>query len=156
MKKGVFYIAIGGGILVLLTVGYLLGVGKTTKKLAPQLVAGEKIYQLISSKVSLDLIARGKIEKIEKRDLFLDWEGEKLTVSLKEDAKIVDLPFPLGPEIKGIIINLESPYLKEIDFKDLKVGDWVNVYLEVKREGTFKGKGVVRFITFSPSPEIKY
>lgn len=146
MKKGILYLIAGIGILILLTVGYLLGAIETSKRLTPQAIAGEKIYELISSKVTIDLIARGKIEKIEGRNLFLDWKGAKLTLFLKENAKIVDLPFfILGPEIEGMIINLESPYMRTVEFKDLKVGDWVEVYLNVKKDGSFEGKGVLRF-----------
>jgi hypothetical protein len=135
--------------VVIFLVGVLLGKVATMKVLKPKAEAGERMFKLINSKTS-NLILVGTISEINGRNIVVKSEDETLPILIKDDAKIINLPFALTPEMKGFIMDIDKAppsqlYYNTISFEDLKVNDTVNVYLEVNEKGEYQGKGVVRF-----------
>jgi len=137
MKKTIL-ITIGIIILVLIigSIGYQIGLkgglglffgGKSGR-------ASTEILALVKSKVvqSQWASARGQVTKIEDRTLTLTANGDKLAIPIKEEAELVGL-------VKG---EGGAPVPKEIEFKDIKVGDEVMVQIEITAEGQFAGGNV--------------
>lgn len=139
MKKYVL-IAIGviGGFILLslsFSYGYFLG-----QKGIEETKLETSISNLLESKLVRDLraVAEGEITKIVDRTLTLTSEGETLEIPIEEEAKIIAVVLKEAAEGKVI-----SPESKEIEFKDIKIGDKVTVQINLNTDGEVEGVTVV-------------
>ncbi len=141
MKKEILIvIAIIGG-LVLLGIGYSLGL--SSGKAIPEKKAeeGPKIETLLAKLLESQVIrglvttASGQVTEISGRDLTLSREGDTLTVVIREDAPIYRLVPPEGG-------TAEPGVRKEIKFEDIKADDHVNIACQLKTDATLEGVDV--------------
>ncbi len=142
-------IIIGG--IVLLGFGYLAGISLEQEKTGPQLEKLEKFEKMInvlnslnSSKIIASIIAFGEVTKISDRTVTLTYGTENLPVRIKEDAKIYSFIMP-APNNKGEQVISGIPEQKNAEFKDIKVGDNLNVSLRILPEGELEGLSVIIF-----------
>jgi len=115
--------------IVFLGVGYFAGVTLEKQKMVPELekiTKAAKILNAINSKVIPSPIAFGEITKISGRIVTLNYAGESLDISVKDNAQIYSF----------------SQGQKQIDFSQIKVGDWLNITIEVLPDGQVQGLSV--------------
>ncbi|MBU4274882.1 hypothetical protein KKE19_03665 [Patescibacteria group bacterium] len=143
--------AIIGGV-VLLGVGYLVGVGLEKDKTGPQLEKLEKAANILNSLSSLKIIAStiafGEVTKISDRTITLTYGTENLPIRIKEDAKISSFILP-APNDKGEQIISDIPEQKTAEFGDIKVGDNLNISLRILPDGEIEGISVIIFSPFN-------
>ena len=129
--------------IVFLGVGYFAGVTLEKQKNAPELEKIEratKILRAVNSRVIPSPVAFGEITNISGRVLTLAYAGESLDILIKENAQIYFLPqVTAGTQ--------DTVKERNIDFSEIKVGDWSNITLEISPDGQVEGLSV---ITFSP------
>lgn len=140
--------AVIGGI-VLLVGSFFIGVFLQAQKTAPRIEEASKIIKLVNSKLILTIITNGKITNISERTITLSNEGESFAVFVKENAEISSVVFSENEEGKNG--SSVGPVQKRIEFKDIKIGDYANVSLEILPEGELKAKSVIVYPGF---PEI--
>ena len=136
---------IGG--LALLIVGCFIGILFQTQKTAPQL----KQAEAISSKVISTIIAVGEVTNISERNVTLVSEKEKLTIFVRENARIISFVYPEVEEGEEGILT--GPVRERIEFKDIKVGDNLNVDLKILPDG---GLETISVIVLSSFPETNH
>ena len=132
-KNNLIFLLVGG--LVLLGLGYIIGQAQTESSQTET-----PLSSLIESKVTkgLSTTALGEVIEISGRNITLSNEGDILTISIKEDATIARLAPPTE--------TTEAPQpaaRKEIEFAEIKVGDWVNIASQLKADGTLEGIDVM-------------
>jgi len=143
--------AIIGGI-VFLGAGYLVGVGLERAETGPQIEklnkAADILKVLSSLKVIPSVIAFGEVTKISNRTVTLTYGTENLAIRIKEDAKISSYNMP-APNDKGEQIISDIPGQKNAEFKDIKIGDKLNVSLKILPDGEIEGLSVIIFPSFN-------
>ena len=135
-KNLILLIAVG---LIFLGLGYVFGLSSAQKGIEQSQV-GTSLSDLLASKIigQLSTVASGDITEISGRNITLSNEGDILTISIKEDATIARLAPPTE--------TTEAPQpaaRKEIEFAEIKVGDWVNIASQLKADGTLEGIDVM-------------
>ena len=135
------------GVIAVLAVGCLGGILFQTQKAAPQAEKSEELIELMSSKMVPSVVAVGEVTAISGRNITLRAhtnQDESLTVPIviTRDAELSS--FVITTEEDGTII-LGGPSRETIKFKDIKVGDNVNVSLKISSDGTFQGVSVIVF-----------
>jgi len=117
------------GVLIIFILGCLAGIYLEKQKMVPELekiTKAAKILNAINSKVIPSPIAFGEITKISGRIVTLNYAGESLDISVKDNAQIYSF----------------SQGQKQIDFSQIKVGDWLNITIEVLPDGQVQGLSV--------------
>jgi hypothetical protein len=140
MKKTVL-IGIGVLILILLISSFSYQLGKQAglmigaeqeeeeeEELAPITPTLEESKVIQSQWAS----ARGEVTEIKNRTLTLVANGDSLTVPIREGAELI----AMIRKDEGV-----GSEPKEIEFKEIKVGDRIVVQMELV-EGSFEGRGV--------------
>lgn len=112
----------------------------------PQIKKNIKIFNLLDSELILDLVGVGQVSKIENNVLTLTLEEEVLSIPLSNDVKVINMNFSLGYPLLAFVIDPSSPGLVFGDLSEIKPGDIVNVYLEIDKNGNYKGKVIVKFL----------
>ena len=137
MKKTV---SIGIGILILILLissfsyqlgkqaGLMIGAEQEEEEITPIIPTLEESKVIQSQWAS----ARGEVTEIKDRALTLVANGDTLTVSVRENAELIAM-------IRKAEGTGSDP--KEIEFKEIKVGDKIVVQMELV-EGNFEGRGV--------------
>ena len=125
--------------------GYLLGVSQENKRLEPQIESLGKLADvsaaLTSSKLITTIIAFGKVTSVSGRIVTLAARNESLQVSIKQDAKISSLVSPTATD--GSVSGF--PQEMAVEFKDIKVGDSLNINMKMLPDGQLEGSLVVIF-----------
>jgi len=142
----VIIVLIGGAIL--LGAGYLAGVSLEKERTAPDLEKLEKLEKINnvlnsfnSLKVIPSIVAFGEVTEISGRTVTLTYGAENLPIKIKENAKISSLT-ALVPDVEG---GQVVPEQKTVEFKDIKIGDNLNVSLRLLPEGELEGLSVIIF-----------
>jgi hypothetical protein len=131
-NKNLVFIIIGS--LLLLAIGYVLG--SVTKLAVPVEKPLSPLTKLMGSKVirPITVTASGKIIEISNRTLTLGAEGDVWIIPIREDALIHRL---LPPEEAK-----ETPWAGAT-FEEMKIGDTVDIYADLKADGSLEGKQVL-------------
>lgn len=137
MKKTV---SIGIGVLILILLisslsyqlgkqaGLMIGAEQEEEEITPIIPTLEESKVIQSQWAS----ARGEVTEIKDRALTLVANGDSLTVPIMENAELIAM-------IRKAEGAGSDP--KEIEFKEIKVGDKIVVQMELV-EGNFEGRGV--------------
>jgi len=143
MPKKNLIVAIVISLILGIILGYFLGLKKSKQIILekPQERLQENNF-LIPGRLKMihdwTAVASGKITKISDRVLTLVANGNNLEIPITEGAKII--PFVPGtPREEG---EKEAP--KEIEFKDLKIGNRVDVLITIK-DSELKGFHIIVF-----------
>lgn len=139
--------AVIGGV-VILAVGYLGGILFQTQKTASQLEESGKLIEVMSSKIIPSIVAVGEIVGISGRTIILRaYANEEkpftFSIEIREDAELTSFVFSAAEEGEEVVIG--GSIREEIEFKDIKVGDNVNITLKILSDGSFKGISVIVF-----------
>jgi hypothetical protein len=136
-KNNLIVMAIIGGI-ILGGLGFYCGLGYANNKVS-QIKVESPLAGLFSSKVisGLTVATVGQIKEISGRNLILTAEGSDLTVFVKEDASI-DRFLPA----KGDSKVPQTMSIEKIKFEDMKVGDNVNIFCNLKTDLSLEGVNV--------------
>lgn len=135
MKKGqIILIIIGTLILIGFISSFSYWLGKESVEVKSEIVAPNSL----ESKVIKNWFATGEITKISDHILTLTNEGDTLDILIKKDVKIDRL---VTPEKRKGIPQVESG----IKFKEIKVGDRVDISGKLKVDGSFEGENITIF-----------
>ena len=132
-------VAIIGGI-ALLVIGCYAGILIQTQKVAPRAPRVEKALKVMewaNSKVISFIGAAGKVTNISGRILTVTSEEENLEIPIGERAEVISFIFPSSEESE------EGPTHEVKEFKDIKVGDMVDISLIILPDGSFEGTSVI-------------
>jgi hypothetical protein len=146
------------GIIILIAlICYILGMvsyKRMAKYSNERALVLDKILNLINSKTTSDLMIMGEVSKIEGNVLTVKTENGLIPISIKEDAKIIEIPYFLSDAVRGFVLKMDSPeinYFKsDKKLSELKEGEMVNVYLEIKENGDYQGKTILLLGAFPP------
>lgn len=122
----IILLVIGG--IVILVVGVFSGILAERQITGPKLEKAKAALQIIGSKLVPSITVFGEVKNISGRDVVLEYVGESVTVKVKNDAQIVTL--------------LKEGGQREAKFEDLKIGDFVNVSLNITQDGEVEGSQV--------------
>ena len=126
---------------VLLGIGTLAGVNFQEQKTTPRIAELEKMENMIkilsSSKVIPSIVAFGQVGEISGRTVTLTYGTESLAIPIREDAKIYSF--------SGTTNQKTPPEQKTAEFKDIKVGDKLNITLKILSNGEIEGLSVIIF-----------
>ena len=143
MPKKILIVAIVISLILGIILGYFLGL-KKSKQIIPEKTQVELQENLLPTLSRLKMIhdwtatASGKITKISGRVLTLVADGDNLEIPIIEGAKII----LFIPSVHGGGGEKEAP--KEIEFKDLKIGNRVDVLITIK-DSELKGFHIIVF-----------
>ena len=144
-KKLILIIA---GVVILTVAAFALGFGYGYRWRAREQVIEDPHWfiELQESNVVLGhhLFLEGKVIEILNRTLTLAAYGDVLTVSIMENARLTALK-QIEDELPGML----EP--KEITFQDIKIGDTVEVMVELMPDGYLIGSSVT-IVPFPPPP----
>lgn len=136
-KETLIAIVIIGG-LILLGIGYSVGLSSGQKAVKE---VKAPLAELLASKVigSLTTIATGEVTEISDRSLTLSAEGDTLTILIRENAPIYRLvpPEEKTPKIPQPVVR------EEMNFEEIKVGDRVNIFCQLKADASLEGIEVI-------------
>ncbi len=131
------------GAVALLVIGGVVGALVQKQITAPQLEKASKLSDLAKSGAILSISAGGEITNILDRTVTLTQGGESLVIPIAENAEIVSY---VTPETEGAPLER-----KEINFTDLKVGNYLSVSLKILPDGGFEGTAATMFsMIFTP------
>lgn len=130
--------------LLLLALGVSLGVSYQTQQASissPQLDQLEKTtaaVKFLSSKTVPSIVAYGQVTKIEGRDITLFYSGDSIKVSMEENSLI----YSFVNDSQG------KPTQKQVELKEIKVGDNLNITLKLLPDGQLQGQSVFILLPF--------
>ncbi len=108
------------------------------------------VIKVLSSKVIPLIAAYGTVTKIDGKNITLSYQTDSIIISIRDDAKIYSLVLDNSIAKPGIVQNQDkkSSTSKQIDFKDIKIGDNLNVDIKVLPNGQVKGFSAVALPPF--------
>ena len=138
MKKNNLIVVALIGAIILGGLGFYCGLSYAKKEISQIKIEGP-LAGLFSSKVisGITVATVGQIKEISGRNLTLTAEGSDLTVFVKEDASI-DRFLP----VKGDSKVPQTMSIEKIKFEDIKVGDNVNIFCNLKTDLSLEGVNV--------------
>ena len=129
-------ILLAGAIIIILILigisfgyGYWLGAREKVREV-PRILGLETSAVIKSQHAT----AEGEIIEILNRILTLTANGDELEIPIGDEARIIVFE-------EGVNERIMEP--REIEFKDLKIGDKVEVLLELKPDGDFVGIHII-------------
>jgi len=124
--------------IIFLILGGSLGIFYQQIKTAADLKNDSRILAIkeLASSVVPSITAYGQVESIDGRDITLNFNGETMKIKIKDDA------FVFIPAMSANANGTASAQ-KTAEFKDIKVGDNVNVNLKVAEDGQIEGQMVI-------------
>ncbi len=128
--------------LALFVLGGGLGVFYQTQKDVPQSEkdqAMEAVIKSLSSEVIPSIIAYGQVIKIEGKDITLSYGGDSIKVSMAENSPV----FSFINDAAGKSVQ------KEVEFKEIKIKDNLNISIKLLPDGRLEGQSVVILSPFS-------
>ena len=143
-KKDLILVIIGG--LVLLIIGYFLGISKerevvvTDQEVIKKAEVPLAIVNILESNVVTGLSAsvEGTVVQVDGRDIKLESEGDYLVIPIKERASIFRLID------QGVVDGVPIPPItRSITINEIVSGDNLMIDVEVKRDGTLIGRDVI-------------
>ena len=148
MKKQIILLTICG--LVIFVLGAGLGIFYQMRQSPPQATQQSQIQNTVllktlsselSSKV-IPLYAEGSVTNIESTNIVLDFEGSKLLIPISKTAKI-NLFMPA--------VGSKRAYYQSAQFSDIKVGDRLNITLNLSPDYKLEGQ-LVNILVSAPAP----
>jgi len=129
-------IGVAAGV-ILFVAGYAVGLLQNQGLVSPG--SGQGLTNLVktlnTTPVISDIVATGNITNISGRKITVK-EGEKsLTIPIRKDAEIYSFVS------QGATSQGSTP--SKISFSELKVGDYINIYLNVLTNGEIEGARVI-------------
>ncbi len=100
------------------------------------------IVKVLSSKVIPSVAAYGKVTKIDGRNITLSQQSDNLTIGIRDDAKVYSFVPNATPTKTTSKTNTVSGS-KQIDFKDIKIGDNLGINIKILPNGQIEGFSVV-------------
>jgi len=105
----------------------------------------------LSSKLIQSIASYGKVSKIEGRNVTLTFEGESLTIKVREEALIFSFTQTLGRSLTGEAAPLKKgdtviTTRQKVELKDIKLGDDLGINIKLLPDGQLEGQ----FITIVP------
>ena len=139
-------------ILVILIFLSGLGIGMSyqSKKVAPSQTQNQissKSIELLTSHVISPMIARGKVIKIDDKDVTLNYQKDNRIIKISDTARVSLLV--LSATQKKSYVN------KQVTFEDIKMNDNVEVSVRVLPDGQIEGFNIVilpRPVAVTPIP----
>lgn len=142
---GLIIFAIGGGLGVFFQQQTSqLPVQQTSIK--PQAGQNADLLRILSSSLISPIVAHGNVAGINGRNVSLNFGGTNLTVKINQDAKVYSFSASSGQAQT----SKSSTTQPEGKFEDIKVGDSVNITLQLLPDGTMGGK-LVSILSTPPS-----
>ena len=121
---GLLFFVLGGG----------LGVLYQTQQAppSPQLEKATATIKSLSSKTVPSIIAYGQVTKIEGKDITISYSGDSIKVSMEDNSSVYAFVND-GPEKSG---------QKKVEFKEIKIGDNLNITLKLLPDGQLQGQQI--------------
>ena len=143
---GVFIFVLGGGVGIMYQEQIIKDTSQAeTIQITPQITSAT--IKTLLSKVISPIIASGKAVKIEKRNITLKDKTESLVISVKENSSVYSSEQVVDQD--GEDTNSDS-VKKIVEFKDVKVGDNLNIIFKLLLDGTLETQSVIIFPPDSP------
>ena len=158
MNKILIFLLIIIGVIIFTVGGGGLGILYQKQKDASQiekLQARESVLNSVvkrlSSKLIQSIASYGKVSKIEGRNVTLTFEGESLTIKVREEALIFSFTQTLGRSLTGEAAPLKKgdtviTTRQKVELKDIKLGDDLGINIKLLPDGQLEGQ----FITIVP------
>ncbi|MDP2741818.1 MAG: hypothetical protein Q8O66_04000 [bacterium] len=144
-EKLIVVVSIIFGGIVLLAVGYFVGIGFTTQNQKiisdceePQQIT--KTVGAISSKMIQSIVAFGKVSNISDRTIVITDGEENMSIYVKEDIQISS--FILATADKGGTSSTTSKQIK-VEFSDIKIGDQVSTTIKILPDNKIEAVSVI-------------
>jgi hypothetical protein len=137
--------------IILLSVGYFVGVGFTAEKQKNILnyedqQRATKTIEVMSSKMIQSIVASGKVSNISDRTVVITDEEESMNIYIKEDTQISS--FILVTVAKGGTSSTTSKQTKA-EFSDIKIGDRVNATIKILPDNKIEAVSVIIIPAFN-------
>ena len=130
--SGLLFLVLGGGI------GFLY----KTLQISPQIKKTTEIIKALSSKTVLSTVAYGQVSKIEGKDISLSYNGDSIKISMAEKAPVY-----------SFVDSAEIPNQKKVDFKEIKVGDNLNITIKLFPDGQIQGQSALILLSNKVNPK---
>ena len=140
MNKITIYSLIIIIVLVSLGTGAGLGIFYQAQKDAPQIKKSQTIESTVkelSSKVVSSVNSYGQVESINGKNIILTNNGDSITIKILDKAII----YSLIPDNTSGAKTVSGR--RQIEFKDIKKNDTLNIVLKVLPDGQFESQMVV-------------
>ena len=124
--------------LGLVTAAYFTGVSSGILKNRPEIQKAEKVVKMLSSKTITLIDSFGKVTKISDRTITLTQNGESLDINIEKDAPVYLYLASASAEIMAAT----TPKQSMSEFKNIKVGDNLNITMKVSPDGQIGGISV--------------
>lgn len=123
--------------VALFLVGGILGVVYQSHQTDPQLEKETTVIKTLSSEMIPSITAYGEVTSIDGQNITLSYAGNTMTVSVADGVKVFS--FVKTSEEKEI----SGSGSKEVEFKDIKKGDTLNINLKLMSDGQLKSQSVI-------------
>lgn len=132
--------------LLLLALGAGFGVLYQTQQAPPQLEkTTTAAVNFLSSKIFPSIVAYGKVTKIEGKNITLSSGGDSIKISMEENSPVYSFVYD----------SAQKPVQKKIEFKEIKVGDNLNITIKFLPDGQLQGQSVYILLPFSAPVKAK-
>lgn len=131
--SSLLFLILGGGI------GFLY----KTLQISPQIKKTAAVIKDLSSKTVLSTVVYGQVSKIKGKDISLSYNGDSITISMAEKA----------PVYSFVSDSAEAPLQKKVDFKELKVGDNLNITIKLLPDGQIQGQSALVLLSSKLNPK---
>ena len=119
--------------LALFIVGDIVGMSYQNKKIDSATANLSNVFKILSSEVVPSIVSYGEVVKIDNRNITLSFNGDEITVEVIDGASI----YGLGSDVGA------GQY--KMNFNQIKMGDYLNIVLNVDSNGNFTGDSVIDF-----------
>jgi len=119
--------------LVIFVVGIGVGIFYQISKDAPRIKKVTEAIKQLASKAIPSVIAYGQIINIEGRNLTVSFDGENVTVKIREDAAVTSLI----PDVQG------KTSQQNITFSQIKKGETVSINTKILPDGQLQGDSIM-------------
>ena len=126
-----------GLILFIFILGAGTGVVFMAQKNAPKFKIAARdaeVVKNLSSKTVPSIVAYGKVEKIEGKNITLAFSGDTITVPIAPNAHIFSL--------RSVVDKTNGSSVQDSSFEKIKNGDTLSINLKLLADGTMQGSTI--------------
>lgn len=134
---GVLFLIVGFAFGIIYQKGKVVLPSENTVRTTPPLVKD------LSSRVIPSITAYGTVSKIDGKNLTITNQGDSMTVPVRDDAKIYSFVIENVPVKPGSKLTTPKSVSKQVDFKEIKVGNSVSVSIRILSNSKVEGFSVV-------------
>lgn len=123
---------VGAGLLLLI---FGVGLGVLFQDKQESSSPSNKITEAVkalSSKTVPSIVAYGQVTKIDGRDITLSYNGDNITITIDANGQVYSF----------VNDSTGKPVQKKVEFKEVKVGDNLNITLKLLSDGQLQGQSV--------------